>query len=136
MTVKIISWNLLRLTGASLNDIVRLIHREHPDLLLMQEGTHDIDGLFGKVGGEFFRDPLPGRIHGLGVWSPTKLARPPVVLPLQSGTMFDRVSQIIDLGAFSVANVHLSHGQLLTRRQWRPTPRVLPPQAAVLGDYN
>ncbi len=42
---KLISWNLLRLTGASLDDVVRLISREDPDLLLMQEATREIDGL-------------------------------------------------------------------------------------------
>ena len=33
--IKLISWNLLRLTGASLDDIVRLVRREQPDLLLI-----------------------------------------------------------------------------------------------------
>ena len=42
--IKLISWNLLRLTGASLDDVVRLIRREHPDLLLMQEATREMDG--------------------------------------------------------------------------------------------
>ena len=50
--------------------------------------------------------------------------------------MFQRVSQLIDLGPFTVANVHLSHGQLLNRRQLRCVARMLPPRAAVLGDYN
>ena len=40
---KIISWNLLRLTGASLDDIVRLIRREHPDLLLMDNCDSSVD---------------------------------------------------------------------------------------------
>jgi endonuclease/exonuclease/phosphatase (EEP) superfamily protein YafD len=48
----------------------------------------------------------------------------------------DRVAQIIDLGLFSVANVHLSHGQMLNRRQLRHIARHLPHRAAVLGDYN
>jgi endonuclease/exonuclease/phosphatase (EEP) superfamily protein YafD len=35
-----------------------------------------------------------------------------------------------------VANVHLSHGQVLNRRQLRCIEKHLPPRAAVLGDYN
>jgi endonuclease/exonuclease/phosphatase (EEP) superfamily protein YafD len=134
--MKIISWNLLRLTGASLDDVVRLIHRERPDLLLMQEATVAIDGLPARVGGQYLRSPLPGRIHGLASWSPVALPRAATVLKLPSGAMFDRVSQIIDLGGFAVANVHLSHGQVLNRRQLRRIARVLPLRAAVMGDYN
>jgi endonuclease/exonuclease/phosphatase family metal-dependent hydrolase len=134
--IKIISWNLLRLTGASLEDVVGLIHRERPDLLLMQEATRAIDGLAEKVGGHYRRSPLPGRIHGPAAWSPTPLSGPSVVLPLPAGAMFDRVCQILDLGEFAVANVHLSHGQVLNRRQLRHIAGVLPPRAAVLGDFN
>jgi endonuclease/exonuclease/phosphatase (EEP) superfamily protein YafD len=134
--IKVISWNLLRLTGASLDDVVRLIRREHPDLLLMQEVTQEMDGLTRAVGGQYQRDLLPGRVHGLGVWSPMPLPSWPLVLPLQSGAMFNRVCQIIDLGAITIANVHLSHGQILNRRQLRRIASVLPYRAAVLGDYN
>jgi endonuclease/exonuclease/phosphatase (EEP) superfamily protein YafD len=133
--VKIISWNLLRLTGARVGDVVRLARHERPDLLLMQEATREIDALAEYLGGFYARVPLPGRIHGLAVWSPVALPKP-VVLKLPSGAVVDRVCQIVDLGAFSVANVHLSHGQLLNRRQLRFIATHLPPRAAVLGDYN
>jgi endonuclease/exonuclease/phosphatase (EEP) superfamily protein YafD len=133
---KLISWNLLRLTGASLDDVVRLIRREQPDLLLMQEVTQEMDGLTRRVGGQYLRSPMPGRIHGLGVWSPTGFSADPVVMPLPSGAMFHRVSQIIEYGAITVANVHLSHGQLLNRRALRRIAKVLPYRAAVVGDYN
>ncbi len=133
---KIVSWNLLRLTGASVDDVVRLIHRERPDLLLMQEATQAMDALTGKVGGQYLRSPLPGRIHGLAAWSPVPLPAAPSVLRLPPGAMFDRVSQILDLGGFAVANVHLSHGQVLNRRQLRRIARVLPHRAVVIGDYN
>jgi endonuclease/exonuclease/phosphatase (EEP) superfamily protein YafD len=132
---KIISWNLLRLTGARIGDVVRLARHERPDLLLMQEATREIDALADYLGGFYARVPLPGRIHGLAMWSPTDLPKPRV-LKLPSGAVVDRVCQIIDLGAFSVANVHLSHGQLLNRRQLRHIAGHLPPHAAVLGDYN
>jgi endonuclease/exonuclease/phosphatase (EEP) superfamily protein YafD len=133
---KLISWNLLRLTGASLNDVVRLILREDPDLLLMQEVTQEMDGLTNRVGGQYQRNQMPGRIHGLGVWSPVPLSKWPVVLPLQAGAMFNRVCQIVEFGSIAVANVHLSHGQILNRRQLRRIAKVLPYRAAVVGDYN
>lgn len=133
---KIISWNLLRLTGASLADVVRLIDRERPDLLLMQEVTREMDGLTSRVGGQYLRNPQPGRIHGLAIWSPVPLTGIPVVLPLPSGAMFNRVCQIVELGPIAVANVHLSHGQILNRRQLRWIARALPYRAAVVGDYN
>jgi endonuclease/exonuclease/phosphatase (EEP) superfamily protein YafD len=134
--LKLISWNLLRLTGASLDDVVRLIRREDPDLLLMQEATKEMDGLTRRVGGQYQRNLMPGRVHGLAVWSPVPLPRAPIVLPLQAGAMFHRVCQIVDLGAITVANVHLSHGQILNRRQLRRIAGVLPHRAAVVGDYN
>ena len=132
---KIISWNLLRLTGATIGDVVRLAKRERPDLLLMQEATQAMAALPQHLGGFFARVPLPGRIHGLAVWTPTPHAHPRVV-HLPSGALVDRVCQIIDLPGFSVANVHLSHGQLLNRRQLRHIAAHLPLRAAVLGDYN
>jgi endonuclease/exonuclease/phosphatase (EEP) superfamily protein YafD len=134
--IKLISWNLLRLTGASPDDLARLIEREKPDLLVMQEVTREMDSLTERVGGYYARSPLPGRIHGLATWSPTPLAREPLVLPLPAGAMFERVCQIVDTGALTVANVHLSHGQLLNRRQLRCISKVLPYRAAVVGDFN
>lgn len=134
--MKLISWNLLRLTGASLSDVVRLIEREQPDILLMQEATKVMDGLTARVGGDYRRTLLPNRIHGLAVWSPTPFPVPPRIVPLPSGAMFDRIGQITDLGPITVANVHLSHGQLLNRRQLRCIAKELPHRAAILGDYN
>ncbi len=134
--MKLVSWNLLRLTGAGLTDVMALIEREKPDLLLMQEATHDIDLLPHHAGGGYARVPLPGRVHGLAVWMPAALPNRPVVLPLPSGSMVHRVAQVIDLGPFTVANVHLSHGQLLNRRQLRRIAAWLPHNAAVVGDYN
>jgi endonuclease/exonuclease/phosphatase family metal-dependent hydrolase len=133
--MKIISWNLLRLRGASLADVVGLARREAPGLLLMQEATREIDLLPHHLGGFYARVPLPGRIHGLAVWSPVQRPRPRV-LKLPAGAVVERVAQIVDLGSFSVANVHLSHGQVLNRRQLRHIALHLPYRAAVLGDYN
>jgi endonuclease/exonuclease/phosphatase family metal-dependent hydrolase len=50
--------------------------------------------------------------------------------------MFNRICQIVELDSIAVANVHLSHGQILNRRQLRRIGKVLPPRAAVVGDYN
>jgi endonuclease/exonuclease/phosphatase (EEP) superfamily protein YafD len=133
---KIISWNLLRLTGASVDEIVRLITWERPHLLLMQEATDVIDRLPDRVGGYYARCLQPGRIHGLAMWMPAPPPTPPSIVAIPRGAMFDRVSQLVDLGDFTVANVHLSHGQLLNRRQLRRVARLLPTQAAVMGDFN
>lgn len=133
--VKIVSWNLLRLTGATLDDVVRLARQEQPRLLLMQEATKRMDDLPQHLGGSYARVLQPGRIHGLAYWSPDPLPEA-LVIDLQPGAMFRRVCQVVDLGDFAVANVHLSHGQLLNRRQLRRIAGHLPPRAAVLGDYN
>jgi len=135
-TFKISSWNLLRVTGATVDDLVVLIRREKPDLVLMQEASIAIDELPRRIGGAYGRAPLPGRIHGPAYWSAAGLARPARILPLPAGSLIHRVCQVLDVGPFSVANVHLSHGQLLNRRQLRRIAEVLPPRAAVLGDYN
>lgn len=134
--MKIISWNLLRLVGATIDDVVALVRRERPDLLLMQEATQHIDALPGRVGGYYSRTPLPGRIHGLAMWSAKPFHSPPRIIPLPAGALYHRVGQLVDLGGFAVANVHLSHGQLLNRRQLRHVAEALPHRAAVLGDYN
>ncbi|MEQ4598457.1 MAG: endonuclease/exonuclease/phosphatase family protein [Methylobacteriaceae bacterium] len=133
---KIVSWNLLRRVGANVAGIAALIERERPDLVLMQEATRDIEALTAKVGGHYAWAQMPGRIHGLAVWSPTPFAVTPKAIALPAGTLFDRVAQVIDLGAFGVANVHLSHGQVLNRRQLRCIEQSLPERAAVIGDYN
>jgi endonuclease/exonuclease/phosphatase family metal-dependent hydrolase len=94
-----------------------------------------MEALPGLLGGMFVRVPLPGRGHGLAFWSPVRRARPRVIR-LPAGAVVDRVCQIVDLPDFSVANVHLSHGQVLNRRQLRHIAAHLPYRAAVLGDFN
>ena len=134
--MKLVSWNLLRLTGASLHDVVSLIEQEQPDLMLMQEATHAIDALPNRLGGAYARVPLPGRVHGLAMWMPQRPDNKAVALKLPRGIVVDRVCQILDLGPFAVANVHLSHGQFLNRRQLRRIAAHLPHCAAIIGDYN
>ncbi len=134
--MKIISWNLLRTIGASLADVVGLVERQQPGLLLMQEATREFDALPARLGGHYWRAPLPGRIHGLGIWSPGPAVRPPEVIRLPAGAVVHRVCQILHLPEFSIANVHLSHGQMLNRRQLARIAGALPGHAAVLGDFN
>ncbi|BAK83145.1 endonuclease/exonuclease/phosphatase family protein [Komagataeibacter medellinensis] len=134
--LKVVSWNLLRRIGATVRDVIELIHAEQPDLLLMQEATVDIDTLPTLVGGHYARSPLPGRIHGLACWSPHPYHRPPLTCTLPAGTLIRRVAQVVACGPLVVANVHLSHGQLLNRRQLRRLVQILPHQAAILGDFN
>ena len=65
--MRIISWNLLRLEGAAVGDVVALLERERPDVLLMQEVTQHMDVLPSRISGHYHRLPWPGRIHRLAV---------------------------------------------------------------------
>jgi endonuclease/exonuclease/phosphatase family metal-dependent hydrolase len=137
--LKVISWNLLRLTGAAVEDVAGLIRREHPDLLLMQEATLDMESLPSLVGGHMQRLPLPRRIHGLAAWSPHKLPSAQALeLPVSRmpGRLPPRLAQVLRLGDITFANVHLSHGQLLNRRQLLRIARTVEGPAALIGDYN
>jgi len=137
--VKVISWNLLRLIGAPVGDVALLVEEQRPDLLLLQEATKEMEALPSLVGGHFYRDPLPRRIHGLAAWSPTHLL-PPMDMPLpvsrMPGGVPPRIAQVVRLGDISFANVHLSHGQVLNRLQLTRIARALEGPAAVIGDYN
>jgi endonuclease/exonuclease/phosphatase (EEP) superfamily protein YafD len=137
--LKVISWNLLRLTGAEVEDVAALVQKEQPDLLLMQEATEEMEALPDIVGGHFHWEPLPGRIHGLAAWSP-HLLPPPQALALpvsrMPGRLPPRVAQIVRLSNITIANVHLSHGQLLNRWQLLRIIRTVEGPAAVIGDYN
>ncbi|MBM3650575.1 MAG: endonuclease/exonuclease/phosphatase family protein [Alphaproteobacteria bacterium] len=138
--MKVISWNLLRLTGAAVEDVAALARREKPDLFLMQEATRPMAALPELLGGHFHRLSWLGRIHGLAVWSPHRFAVPKA-LPLPAsrlpGRLPRRRAQILQLGEITFANVHLSHGQLLNRRQLERVASALRGKpAAIIGDYN
>ncbi len=139
--LRIVSWNLLHGAGATAADVEALVCERKPDLLLMQEATAAIDTLPARIGGHYARVPLPGRRHGLACWAPLPFARPPSSLPLPSGSFIHRVCQIVhgrDVAGedWSFANVHLSHGQVLNRRQLLVIAGHLPAHAGVLGDFN
>ncbi len=137
--MKIISWNLLRLTGAGGTDVAALIERHRPDLVLLQEATEDLAELPALVGGRFYRHPMDGRVYGLAAWSPEAL-RPSHALPLPvsqvPGRAPPRIAQIVQLDGVTFANVHLSHGQLLNRWQLLHIANALEGPAAIVGDYN
>jgi endonuclease/exonuclease/phosphatase (EEP) superfamily protein YafD len=138
-TFRIISWNLLRLVGAGVKDVAELIERHRPDLLFMQEATAELARLPDAVGGHLFREPMDGRIYGLAVWSTHPLPRPrTLALPASKmpGRVPRRVAQISQFAGITFANVHLSHGQLLNRRQLLHVVRSLEGPAIVIGDYN
>jgi endonuclease/exonuclease/phosphatase family metal-dependent hydrolase len=138
--MKVISWNLLRLTGAGVKDVAALLERERPDVLLMQEVTQHLDVLTSLAGGHYNRLPWPGRVHGLAIWSRYNFATPQI-LPLPAsalpGRWPRRRSQIVQVGDITFANVHLSHGQLLNRRQLLRIAAALKGKpSAIIGDYN
>jgi endonuclease/exonuclease/phosphatase family metal-dependent hydrolase len=138
--MKVISWNLLRLEGAAAHDVAALLERERPDVMLMQEVTQHIDVLPKLAGGHFNRLPWPGRIHGLAVWSRHNFATPRV-LPLPAsrlpGRLPRRRAQLVQVNEITFANVHLSHGQLLNRRQLlRIAAALRGGPSAIIGDYN
>lgn len=138
--MRVISWNLLRLEGAAVGDVAELLERERPDLLLMQEVTQHMDVLPTRMPGHYHRLPWPGRIHGLAVWSRHNFATPQI-LPLPASALPGRLprrrSQIVQVGDITFANVHLSHGQLLNRRQLlRIAAALRGKPSAIIGDYN
>ncbi|MEX2615216.1 MAG: endonuclease/exonuclease/phosphatase family protein [Alphaproteobacteria bacterium] len=137
--MKVISWNLLRQTGATVENISMLIDRERPDLLLLQEATNDIEALTSLAGGNIRHMPMPGRIYGLAAWTPGRLEQPTELsLPVSSlpGRLPRRIAQIVQLNGIAFANIHLSHGQRLNRRQLTYTAASLEGPAAIIGDFN
>ena len=137
--MRVVSWNLLRRTGATAGDVAGLVRRCRPDLLLLQEATIDLESLPDLVGGHFFRDPMQDRIYGLAAWSPHPMSRPQAVrLPASTlpGRVPPRIAQLEHFRGISFANVHLSHGQFLNRWQLLHIIRRLHGPAAIIGDFN
>jgi len=137
--LRVVSWNLLRRVGADVEDVAKLVRHEHPDLFLLQEATEEINALPSLVGGHFFRHPMQKRVYGLAVWSPHPLQPPQILsLPVSAlpGRVPPRVAQIVQLRGITIANVHLSHGQFLNRRQLLRISAALHGPAAIIGDFN
>ncbi|MBM3522524.1 MAG: endonuclease/exonuclease/phosphatase family protein [Alphaproteobacteria bacterium] len=133
--LRVLSWNLLRRVGATCEDVARLIEAQGVDVALLQEATAEIEALPSLVGGAFVRHALPGRIHGPAIWARHGMARPRRV-PLESRTV-RRHALVAEIAGTSFACVHLSHGQLMCRRQAREASEALATVAAVVaGDFN
>ena len=137
--LKVISWNLLRLIGARVEDVAALIEQQRPDLLLMQEATEELHRLPALAGGHFYREPMHARVYGLAAWSPRPFA-PPRALPLPVSTMPGavppRLALLVEFHGITFANVHLSHGQFLNRWQLSHAARAIEGPAVLVGDYN
>ena len=137
--MRITSWNLLRRVGATASDVATLIRLTEPDLLLMQEATHDINDLPSLVGGTLHHRLLPNRVHGLAAWSPAPLPEPVYLpLPFDPGVVSGdrRFAMVLPLPGLTVVNVHLSHGQRLLRRQFQAIAEAVDDPCAIIGDYN
>lgn len=137
--LRLISWNLYYRRGAAAADIAALIEQYRPDIFLMQEALDGVDSLPRLVAGQFHSLPWMGKRYGLAAWLPVAGAeigtidlpysRLPVSFP-------PRKAQIIHFGGLSFANVHLSHGQFLNRRQLRRIARKVHGRLAIVGDFN
>ena len=139
INVRIVSWNLLHTVGAVAEDIAALIDTENPDLFLMQEATAAVDSLPRLAGGHCYHQPWPARHHGLAVWAAEGLEKTHALrLPASRmpGGLPPRVTQLIEVDGMTVANVHLSHGQVLNRRQLRKIAHSTVGPTAIIGDYN
>lgn len=137
--MKILSWNLLYRKGAAAADVANLIEEHTPDLVLLQEATTGIRGLPSHAGGRFYELPWKGKTYALAAWSAQgELEVSSLELPFSRvpGKFPPRVAQIIKFEGMSIANVHLSHGQLLNRRQLRKIARSIDGPLAIIGDFN
>ena len=138
--MRVISWNLLRLEGAAVGDVVALLERERPDVLLMQEVTQHMDVLPRRCPATTIACPGPAASTASRSGAGT-ISRTPHVLPLPASRPARppaaRRSQIVQVGDITFANVHLSHGQLLNRRQLlRIAAALRGKPSAIIGDYN
>ena len=143
--LKVISWNLWHRGSAQLGDIAALIKAEQPDLLFLQEAKQMLRELDQIVGGHVHWQPMQRRVYGLAAWSPHELqdhhSVPLPVSPLPSPLRVPpRLAQVVTLNDITFANVHLSHGQVLNRRQLQAvshaTTYATNGQTVIIGDCN
>ncbi|MBU1174595.1 MAG: endonuclease/exonuclease/phosphatase family protein [Alphaproteobacteria bacterium] len=137
--MRLISWNLYYRRGAAAADIAALIEQHRPDLFVMQEARDGFDGLPPVVEGHFHALPWVGKRYGLAAWLPGETARISTVdLPYSRlpASFPPRQAQIVAFDGLSVANVHLSHGQFLNRRQLRTIAAAVTGPLVIVGDFN
>jgi endonuclease/exonuclease/phosphatase family metal-dependent hydrolase len=138
-SIKVISWNLWHRGRALLDDLTALIEAEQPDLLFIQEAKEMLEGLSERVGGEVHWQRMQRRVYGLAAWSPHGLeALQSIPLPVSPFPLRvpPRVAQVVKLNGITFANVHLSHGQVLNRRQLLTVANATSGATAIIGDCN
>jgi endonuclease/exonuclease/phosphatase family metal-dependent hydrolase len=137
--IKVISWNLWHRGGAVIGDLAALVEAERPDLLLMQEAKQPLEALPNFVGGFFHWQGMQRRVYGLAFWSPHDLHEA-YSIPLPSSPLPIRVpprlAQLLKFDGISFANVHLSHGQMLNRRQLLAIAHATVGPTVIIGDCN
>src|SRR6185437_14016419 len=69
--LRIVSWNLLRLVGAGVEDVARLIRQHRPDLLVMQEATKELAALRLWWADTSIASPFMGASMGWPYGAPT-----------------------------------------------------------------
>jgi endonuclease/exonuclease/phosphatase family metal-dependent hydrolase len=141
--IKVISWNLWHRKGALLADVAALIEAEQPDLLFMQEAKQPLQALPEAVGGHVIWQPMQRRVYGLAVWSRHELhGLHSVPLPISPFPLRvpPRLAQLVQLALGETpivfANVHLSHGQMLNRRQLLAVAEATTGPTVIVGDCN
>ncbi|MCX5619838.1 endonuclease/exonuclease/phosphatase family protein [Bombella pollinis] len=138
--LRLVSWNLFHEDGATLEDIRLLLRTTKADILLMQECRPFTNRLPDLVGGHYSRLASEGRVHGTACWSRFPFQTPPRLHMLQPGLVAHRSAQLLEFdigfGPFTIANVHLSHGPILNRRQLRLIRQELSERAIIMGDFN
>ena len=137
--MKILSWNLLHREGATVDQIAQLLLHEKPDLFLMQEVTRAINILPMIAGGHYHHQAWPGKRYGMAVWSAKPFEkREPLQLPFSKlpGSFPTRYAQVVGVNGITVANVHLSHGQVLNRRQLNVIAGETDGETIIMGDFN
>lgn len=137
--IKVISWNLWHRGGALLDDLAALIEAERPDLLFLQEAKQMLRELDQRVGGHVHWQPMQRRVYGLGAWSPHELSDlRSVPLPISPFPLRvpPRLAQVVTMKGVTFVNVHLSHGQILNRKQLQTIAHATSGQTVIIGDCN
>ncbi|MGI9353521.1 MAG: endonuclease/exonuclease/phosphatase family protein [Rhizobiaceae bacterium] len=137
--MKIASWNLFHRAGATVDEIARIVDDEKPDLFLMQEVTPAIEVLPEIAGGHFWWQPWSDKRYGMAIWSSSpldgssSLHLPKSPLP---GIFPRRFAQVTETDGITISNVHLSHGQVLNRRQLSHIAKDADGAMVIMGDFN
>ena len=137
--MKIASWNLLHRSGGVVDRVSSFLEDVKPDLLLMQEATESVVRLSDRMSGSVYYHPWPGKSFGMAIWTKQEIEQQaPISLPYSTlpGSFPVRSAQIVKLKNTTITNVHLSHGQILNRRQLLKIARNTAGSTVIMGDFN